>query len=112
MSHAETLFLGISFGKDDLVIPEEKDPLIQETQKLVNSLESQYQEGLITEREKYNKVVGLWSTCTDKVAKAMNNVFQLVGTVGARAKGSNINVAKNQLVCPKCHFGGLANDAP
>ena len=62
---------GISFGKDDLVIPEEKDPLIQETQKLVNSLESQYQEGLITEREKYNKVVGLWSTCTDKVAKAM-----------------------------------------
>ena len=62
---------GISFGKDDLVIPEEKDPLIQETQKLVNSLESQYQEGLITERQKYNKVVGLWSTCTDKVAKAM-----------------------------------------
>jgi DNA-directed RNA polymerase subunit beta' len=37
----------------------------------VNSLENQYQEGLITEREKYNKVVGLWSTCTDKVAKAM-----------------------------------------
>jgi DNA-directed RNA polymerase subunit beta' len=62
---------GISFGKDDLVIPEEKDPLIQETQKLVNNLESQYQEGLITQREKYNKVVALWSTCTDKVAKAM-----------------------------------------
>ena len=62
---------GISFGKDDLVIPEEKNILIQDTQKLVNSLESQYQEGLITEREKYNKVVGLWSTCTDKVAKAM-----------------------------------------
>ena len=62
---------GISFGKDDLVIPEEKNSLIQETQKQVNSLETQYQEGLITEREKYNKVVGLWSTCTDKVAKAM-----------------------------------------
>ncbi len=62
---------GISFGKDDLVIPEEKNTLIQDTQKLVNSLENQYQEGLITEREKYNKVVGLWSTCTDKVAKAM-----------------------------------------
>ncbi len=62
---------GISFGKDDLVIPDEKNILIQDTQKLVNSLENQYQEGLITEREKYNKVVGLWSTCTDKVAKAM-----------------------------------------
>jgi len=62
---------GISFGKDYLVIPEEKNSLIQETQKQVNSLEAQYQEGLITEREKYNKVVGLWSTCTDKVAKAM-----------------------------------------
>ena len=45
---------GISFGKDDLVIPEEKNSLIQETQKQVNSLEAQYQEGLITEREKYN----------------------------------------------------------
>jgi DNA-directed RNA polymerase subunit beta' len=62
---------GISFGKDDLVIPEEKNSLIQETQKQVNTLDAQYQEGLITEREKYNKVVGLWSTCTDKVAKAM-----------------------------------------
>ena len=62
---------GISFGKDDLVIPEEKNSLIQETQKQVNSLEAQYQEGLITKSEKYNKVVGLWSTCTDKVAKAM-----------------------------------------
>ncbi len=75
---------GISFGKDDLVIPEEKNILIQDTQKLVNSLENQYQEGLITEREKYNKVVGLWSTCTDKVAKAM------MKTVSS-SKGSQIN---------------------
>ena len=62
---------GISFGKDDLIIPDEKHQLIQNTQKNVQTLESQYQKGLITEREKYNKVVNLWSTTTENVSKAM-----------------------------------------
>ncbi|MDC1315974.1 DNA-directed RNA polymerase subunit beta' [Alphaproteobacteria bacterium] len=62
---------GISFGKDDLIIPEEKIQLIQSTQKNVLTLEGQYQDGLITEREKYNKVVNLWSKTTENVSKAM-----------------------------------------
>ncbi|MDG2008093.1 MAG: DNA-directed RNA polymerase subunit beta' [Alphaproteobacteria bacterium] len=62
---------GISFGKDDLIIPEEKQTLISNTQKNVATLESHYQEGLITEREKYNKVVNLWSQTTENVSKAM-----------------------------------------
>ena len=62
---------GISFGKDDLVIPENKQQLIDETKKLISDYENQYSEGLITRGEKYNKVVDAWSKCTDRVASEM-----------------------------------------
>ena len=62
---------GISFGKDDLVIPENKEQLIDETKKLIKDYENQYSEGLITRGERYNKVVDAWSKCTDKVASEM-----------------------------------------
>jgi len=62
---------GISFGKDDLVIPENKQQLIEETKKLITDYENQYTEGLITRGEKYNKVVDAWSKCTDRVASEM-----------------------------------------
>jgi len=62
---------GISFGKDDLVIPSNKTQLIDDTKKLISDYETQYAEGLITRGEKYNKVVDAWSKCTDKVAGEM-----------------------------------------
>ena len=62
---------GISFGKDDLIIPENKEQLIDETKKLIKDYENQYSEGLITRGERYNKVVDAWSKCTDKVASEM-----------------------------------------
>ncbi len=62
---------GISFGKDDLVIPKNKTQLIDDTKKLIADYETQYAEGLITRGEKYNKVVDAWSKCTDKVAGEM-----------------------------------------
>ena len=62
---------GISFGKDDLVIPENKQQVIEETKKLISDYENQYTEGLITRGEKYNKVVDAWSKCTDRVATEM-----------------------------------------
>ncbi|MDC1155777.1 DNA-directed RNA polymerase subunit beta' [Candidatus Pelagibacter sp.] len=62
---------GISFGKDDLVIPESKNKLIDDTKKLIADYETQYSEGLITRGEKYNKVVDAWSKCTDRVASEM-----------------------------------------
>ena len=62
---------GISFGKDDMVIPEEKLPLIDETQQLAKEYEQQYIDGLITQGEKYNKVVDAWAKCTDRVAEVM-----------------------------------------
>ncbi len=62
---------GISFGKDDLVIPEEKQALVSSTQDSVKQFEQQYLEGLITQVEKYNKVVDAWSSCTEAVADQM-----------------------------------------
>ncbi|HJS33829.1 MAG TPA: DNA-directed RNA polymerase subunit beta', partial [Alphaproteobacteria bacterium] len=62
---------GISFGKDDLVIPATKEKLVEETKAKVQEYEQQYQDGLITQGEKYNKVVDAWSHCTDKVAEEM-----------------------------------------
>ncbi len=62
---------GISFGKDDLVIPDNKQQLIDETKKLIADYEGQYAEGLITRGEKYNKVIDAWSKCTDRVASEM-----------------------------------------
>ena len=66
---------GISFGKDDLIIPEDKQTLLDETQKRVQEYEDQYQDGLITQGEKYNKVVDAWSDCTNKVADKMLEVI-------------------------------------
>ena len=62
---------GLSFGKDDLIIPDSKHSMILKTQAEVKEFEQQYQDGLITAGERYNKVVDAWSRCTDAVASAM-----------------------------------------
>ena len=62
---------GISFGKDDMLIPDSKSKIMGETEDLVREFEQQYNDGLITQLEKYNKVVDAWSKCTDKIAKEM-----------------------------------------
>ena len=62
---------GISFGKDDMIIPGQKTELVSETHTLVEQYEQQYAAGLITQGEKYNKVIDAWSQCTDRVASAM-----------------------------------------
>jgi DNA-directed RNA polymerase subunit beta' len=62
---------GISFGKDDMVIPESKPRIVEKTSGEVRDFEQQYNDGLITQLEKYNKVVDAWSKCTDQIAKDM-----------------------------------------
>ena len=92
---------GISFGKDDLIIPAEKETLISEANNKVKEFEVQYQDGLITKGEKYNKVVDIWSKCTDDVADAMmaqisdiesgnlNSVYMMAHS-GARGSAAQI----------------------
>ncbi len=67
---------GISFGKDDLIIPEAKHQLVADVQEKVKEYEQQYQDGLITQREKYNKEVDAWTSCSEKVAEEMIKVIR------------------------------------
>lgn len=62
---------GVSYGKDDLLIPENKKSLVDATKKVVAEYSRQYMEGLITAGERYNKVVDAWAVCSDKVADSM-----------------------------------------
>ena len=67
---------GISFGKDDMVIPDTKVKMVADTQAQAKEFEQQYNDGLITQGEKYNKVVDAWAKCGDKVADEMMNGLQ------------------------------------
>ena len=64
-------YSGISFGKDDMIIPEEKEQLVRDAREQANAYEKDYNDGLITQDEKHNKVVEAWSKCTEKVATVM-----------------------------------------
>ncbi|KID12683.1 DNA-directed RNA polymerase subunit beta' [Rhodobacteraceae bacterium PD-2] len=71
MGFKEAFKAGISFGKADMVIPDNKWDIVEETRDQVKDFEQQYMDGLITQGEKYNKVVDAWSKCNDKVTEAM-----------------------------------------
>ncbi|MEH6836590.1 MULTISPECIES: DNA-directed RNA polymerase subunit beta' [Falsihalocynthiibacter] len=75
MGFREAFKAGISFGKDDMVIPDTKWATVDETRDQVRDFELQYMDGLITQGEKYNKVVDAWSKCNDKVTDAMMNTI-------------------------------------
>ena len=62
---------GISIGKNDLIVPKSKTKLVKETEERIKEYDKEYQEGLITKHEKYNKTIEAWSKCTDKVGEAM-----------------------------------------
>ena len=62
---------GASIGVDDLVIPDEKAQIIDDAKDEVQEVERQYVSGLLSEGEKYNKVVDIWSWANDKVARSM-----------------------------------------
>src|SRR6201984_2393492 len=62
---------GISFGKADMVVPASKRKIVEDTREQVKDFEQQYNDGLITQGEKYNKVVDAWSKCTEEIAEAM-----------------------------------------
>jgi DNA-directed RNA polymerase subunit beta' len=76
---------GISFGKDDLIVPKAKERLVGDAQKKVKEYEQQYLDGLITQGEKYNKVVDVWSNCTERVADEM------MKAMSENSSGSQIN---------------------
>ena len=61
----------VSFGIDDIVIPEQKTKIVASADREVKEIQDQYASGLVTNGERYNKVVDIWSRANDQVAKAM-----------------------------------------
>jgi DNA-directed RNA polymerase subunit beta' len=82
---------GISFGKDDMQIPDTKAKIVEETNELVREYEQQYNDGLITQLEKYNKVVDAWSKCTDQIAKEMMERISASQQEGTSGKLKPVN---------------------
>ena len=79
---------GVSFGIDDMVIPENKLEMLDVAEQEVRDIQSQYASGLVTDGERYNKVVDIWSRTNDQIAKAM---MDKLGTeVVDDAKGQKI----------------------
>ena len=96
---------GISFGKDDMIIPHEKVGLVDETRALVKDYEQQYQDGLITQQEKYNKVIDAWSRCGDQVANAM------MEKIKAQPKGEDGRMAQINSIYMMAHSGARGSQA-
>ncbi len=83
---------GISFGKDDMIIPASKEKHLNATLGEVKQFEQQYADGLITNGERYNKVIDAWSHCGEKVAEDMMKEISSVGTSkDGKKKASQIN---------------------
>ncbi len=99
MGFREAFRAGISFGKDDMVIPEEKWPIVEDTREQVKGFEQQYMDGLITQGEKYNKVVDAWSKCNDQVTEAM------MGSISAEITDETGAVTEPNSVYMMAHSG-------
>jgi len=87
---------GLSISVDDLHIPNDKKKVVQNSKKEVNSVEDQYRKGIITERERYNKIVDIWTHATDKISDLLfmemdifNPVFMMANS-GARGSKQQI----------------------
>src|SRR6202008_317379 len=80
---------GISFGKDDMVVPHGKWKIVDTTRTLAKDFEQQYNDGLITHGEKYNKVVDAWSKATEEIAKEM---MKEISATRKNAKGADVDI--------------------
>jgi DNA-directed RNA polymerase subunit beta' len=62
---------GVSIGIDDMIIPKEKNQEIKTAQDQINEVEKQYRKGVITPGERYNKIIDIWTHCTDQISNVM-----------------------------------------
>ncbi len=76
----------VSFGIDDMVIPEQKVKIVAAADREVKEIQNQYSSGLVTNGERYNKVVDIWSRANDQVAKAMMDKLGTEEATDSRGK--------------------------
>src|SRR6202012_4193975 len=96
---------GISFDKNDIVIPERKKAIVEETRTLTAEYEQQYADGLITRGEKYNKVVDAWAKATDRVADEM------MAEISTRKKGPDGRELDVNSIYMMAHSGARGSQA-
>ncbi|SFR64612.1 DNA-directed RNA polymerase subunit beta' [Thiomicrospira sp. ALE5] len=77
---------GLSFCSDDMLIPDDKAPILDRAEEQVKEIQTQYAQGLVTEGERYNKVVDIWSHTNELVTKAMMEELQYDLTVDAKGE--------------------------
>ena len=77
---------GVSFGVDDMVVPQEKETILAAAEREVKEIEGNYTSGLLTKGERYNRVVDIWSRTNDQVAKAMMSKLGTEQVIDAQGK--------------------------
>ena len=85
---------GVSIGVDDMVVPPSKIKILATAEKEVKEIQEQYSSGLVTNGERYNKVVDIWSRTNDQVAKAMMEMLgtdEVVDTKGKKVRQKSFN---------------------
>jgi DNA-directed RNA polymerase subunit beta' len=84
----------VSFGIDDIVIPEQKTKIVAGADREVKEIQEQYASGLVTNGERYNKVVDIWSRANDQVAKAMMEKLgseEVIDSKGQKVRQKSFN---------------------
>ncbi len=102
-------YSGISIGIDDLVIPESKAAIIAAAETQVKEIETQYASGLVTQGERYNKVVDIWSHTNDQVAKAMMEKLAVETVVNK--KGETVTQESFNSIYMMAKSGARGSDA-
>ena len=84
----------VSFGMDDMIIPGEKSAIIGQAESEVKAIQNQYASGLLTDGERYNKVVDIWTHTSERVAKTMMDQLgseEVTDSQGKKAKQESFN---------------------
>ncbi len=87
---------GITISKNDIVVPEEKEEILEEYEEKVQKVEQQYESGLITPSERHEKITEIWTEATEKVADAMDANFKDTNPIKMMAN-SGARGSKNQI---------------
>src|SRR5271155_4855233 len=85
---------GVSIGVDDMVVPQQKTKILSTAEREVKEIQEQYSSGLVTNGERYNKVVDIWSRTNDQVAKAMMEKLgtdEVTDTKGNKVRQKSFN---------------------
>lgn len=99
---------GSGIAVDDIIIPPEKEQILQQAEKQVDAIEAQYRRGLITEGERYQRVIDVWTNATEEITRAMLRHFDPFNPLHMMAQsGARGNI---QQIRQLCGMRGLMTD--